>query len=280
MANETVYSPVADEKLSSDEDFNNDHDAESLLLPENDQRQRPGGFIKCRLPWIAHGMSILMCLSLLFYTNTIYNKSRRSCIEKFNAYSPLLDGIDEDYQDVRFKYSLWHKSPTKGPPTPQVEDAWHSIMQYGVIRVPASDILRIGHNLTAVQFPPSAGGGFPVIASGTHAIHCLHYIWQDHYTFAIPEVQTLKNEIPEMYERHYEHCVDYIRQYLMCKFDATVIPLNWVRDHQNPTPNGNTIHRCVNWDGLQSWLKDRAVELPEGFKWQQPADAVSLDENP
>lgn len=83
-----------------------------------------------------------------------------------------------------------------------------------------------------------------------------------------------------MYERHYEHCVDYMRQYIMCKFDTTIIPMNWVRTHQNPTPNGNTVHRCVNWDMLQEWLKDRAVEMPEGFRWSQPPDAVALDDNP
>lgn len=44
--------------------------------------------------------------------------------------APILDAIDEDdFQDVKFKYSLWYKSPFKGPPTPQVDEAWHSIMK-------------------------------------------------------------------------------------------------------------------------------------------------------
>ena len=150
----------------------------------------------------------------------------------------------------------------------------------GQIRVTADDIVRIGHNLTSVKYPDSIGGGYLATAMGTHAIHCLHYIWQDHYIDVSPDVQSKKEEIPEMYERHYEHCVDYIRQYLMCKFDTTIMPFNWVLDHQNPTPNGNTIHKCVNWDYLQVWLKKRAVPMPEGFKWHQPADAVTLEWNP
>ncbi|KAL9064414.1 MAG: hypothetical protein Q9161_008891 [Pseudevernia consocians] len=153
-------------------------------------------------------------------------------------------------------------------------------MSDGQISVSADDILRIGHNLTSVQYPESVGGGYLATAMGTHAIHCLHYIWQDHYIDISPEVQSQKAEIPEMYERHYEHCVDYIRQYLMCKFDTTIMPFNWVLDHQNPTPNGNTIHKCVNWDFLQDWLKNRAVPMPEDFHWKQPADAVKLDWNP
>jgi len=150
----------------------------------------------------------------------------------------------------------------------------------GQISVTASDIVKIGHNLTSVQYPDSVGGGYLATAMGTHAIHCLHYIWQDHYIDMLPEVRAKKTNITEMYERHYEHCVDYIRQNLMCKFDTTIMPFNWVLDHQNPTPNGNTIHKCVNWDHLQGWLKGRAIEMPDGFKWRQPDNAVTLDWNP
>jgi hypothetical protein len=66
----------------------------------------------------------------------------------------------------------------------------------------------------------------------------------------------------------------------MCQFDTGIIPYNWVLDHQNPTPNANTHHKCVDWDALQNWLEDRKVEIPEGFQWSQPADAISLGWNP
>ncbi|KAL8701607.1 MAG: hypothetical protein Q9201_004815 [Fulgogasparrea decipioides] len=182
--------------------------------------------------------------------------------------APVLEGLDPEYKDIQFKYSLWYQSPFKGPPTPEVESAWYDIMKYGLISVTAEDIIRIGHNLTAVQYPDSVGGGYLATAMGTHALHCLHYIWQDHYIDVLPDVQAQKANITEMYGRHYEHCVDYIRQSLMCKFDTTIMPFNWVLDHQNPTPNGNTIHKCINWDHMQDWLKSRAVKMPLGFVWR------------
>ena len=83
-------------------------------------------------------------------------------------------------------------------------------------------------------------------AMGMHDVHCQDYIRQDHYIDLSEDVQALKNDIPEMYERHYEHCIDYIRQYLMCKFDTTIMPFAWALDHQNPEPNGNKIHKCVD----------------------------------
>lgn len=150
----------------------------------------------------------------------------------------------------------------------------------GAISVTADDISRIGHNLTAVQYPPEAGGGYLAVAMGTHHIHCLHYVWQDHHSTHFPTTAANKADAPEMYERHYEHCIDYLRQGIMCNFDPGIIPYYWVREHNQPTPDGNTRHKCVNWDNLQNWLKRRAVEIPKGFEWHQPPGAISLDMNP
>jgi hypothetical protein len=189
--------------------------------------------------------------------------------------------VQHGHVTTRYNGSLWYDSPFKGPPTPAIEEAWHSIMQYGMIAVSASDIQRVNHSLrTAVRFPSEAGGGYMVTTVGTHQIHCLHYIWQDHHRAAFPDVARKMREIPEMYERHYEHCVDYIRQSIMCQFDTGLVTYNWVRDHQQPTPNSNAMHKCVNWDAVQGWLKDRAVEVPAGFEWRQPEGQESLPWNP
>ncbi|KAF4635272.1 hypothetical protein G7Y89_g2820 [Cudoniella acicularis] len=167
-------------------------------------------------------MQLLLCRSIFSIEGKYFDR-----YNQVQNLAPILEAIDEDdFQDVQFKYSLWYKSPFKGPSTPQVEDAWYSIMKYGEISVPASDILHISYNLTSVQFPPE--------------------IVQDHYSEIIPEAKVNKATIPELYERHYEYCVDYTRQYIRCKFDTTILPLNWVRTYQNPTPNGNTIHKCPN----------------------------------
>ena len=133
------------EKKSTDESSNTDHDAESLLLADYNHKQKHPSRLKSYLPWIAHALSIVSCLGILSHAISIHNKSRRSCIKRFNAYcmlplllpndqaktlpAPLLDTIDHDWQDVRFEYSLWYKSPFKGPPNPKVHEAWHDIMK-------------------------------------------------------------------------------------------------------------------------------------------------------
>lgn len=150
-----------------------------------------------------------------------------------------------------------------------------------MISVAASDYEKANHSVrTAVQFPPEAGGGYMASAVGTHQLHCLHFLWQDHHRDYFPEVLRKVGKVPELYERHFEHCVDYIRQSIMCNFDTGLITYDWVLQHQNPTPNSNAMHKCVDWNALQEWLRNRAVEIPPGFVWKQPEGQESLPWNP
>ncbi|KAI1822698.1 hypothetical protein F4861DRAFT_377593 [Xylaria intraflava] len=233
------------------------------------------------LHWICHGFSAVTIVALLICLQFISRTSQTACWDKFNYFSPVNDAVAPyPYTHKVFNGSLWHQTPWTGPPTEEVEKAWYDIMKYGMISVSKEDIERVHHPGWSAQFPAEAGGGYIAATIGTHQLHCLHYIWQDHYIEYFPKTQDKKQRVPELYERHYEHCVDYIRQSLMCQFDTGIIPYNWVLDHQNPTPNANTHHKCVDWPALQEWLGKRAVEVPENFVWKQPEDAVVLGWNP
>ncbi|KAL1971990.1 hypothetical protein VTN31DRAFT_7209 [Thermomyces dupontii] len=176
-------------------------------------------------------------------------------------------------------------------------------MAYGMIAVSAADLHRAERFedlATAAQFPPGVldlqvstnrqedenqdreeEDKYIAVAMGTHQLHCLHFIWQDHYARYFPNTTLRKQkEVPELYELHYEHCIDVIRQTIMCDFDTTLLSYDWVADHHVPTPNTNVMHKCIDWDALQAWLRERAVPMPEGFVWGKPQGQQSLDYNP
>ncbi|KHN95575.1 uncharacterized protein MAM_06632 [Metarhizium album ARSEF 1941] len=272
-----------DDDYDDDDDDDDGHEATRHLVNQQLEKRAASRQSGNRTwPWLLFHVALAATYMTLmpFLLPASYTRRGQSCVAKLNYYSPINEAIQEEYLHVRFNGSLWHDSPYKGPPTAEVEQAWQDLMAYGTISVTAEDVTRIGHNLTAVQFPPAAGGGYLAVATGTHQIHCLHFVWQDHHMASFPETQATRQGAPDLYERHYEHCVDYIRQTLMCNFDPGIIPYYWVRRHNQPTPDGNTRHKCVNWDALQAWLKARAVRMPDGFEWRQPPDAVPLPENP
>ncbi|PHH79282.1 hypothetical protein CDD82_2496 [Ophiocordyceps australis] len=277
MPSQQKYSRLAWLQGIPKQESDGDDDSDAQLLAE--QHAKVAASKRHWAPWLVHGIIFFIYTAALMGLLLVSSR-RQSCVEKFNYYSPANAGISEDYVELTYNGSLWHQGLYKGPPTPQVNQAWEDLMAFGAIRVTAEDIQRVGHSLDAVQFPPQVGGGYLAVTIGTHHIHCLHYIWQDHHMDSFPDTAADKAGAPEMYERHYEHCVDFLRQGIMCNFDPGIIPYHWVRNHNQPTPDGSTRHKCVNWEYLQDWLKSRAVEMPEGFKWRQPPDAVSLDQNP
>jgi hypothetical protein len=271
---------MASSVARSSSDFSGTGDSAEKYELLNEESQKQQRRKRSIVPWVIHAFFFALYVVILPIVASRYPWKQQRCVDKLNSYSPINEGIKEEYVDYWFKGSLWYDSPYKGPPTPAVNKAWKDVLKYGAINVSAEDITRIGHNLTAVQFPEDVADGYLAVAVGTHQLHCLHYLWQDHHMSYFPETIANKEGVPEMYERHYEHCVDYIRQGIMCNFDPGIIPYYWVRDHNQPTPDGNTFHKCVNWEHLEGWLADHAVEMPEGFEWHQPPDAVSLPKNP
>jgi hypothetical protein len=187
------------------------------------------------------------------------------------------------FVETRFNGSLWHKSPFKGPPSSKSIEAWDSVKEYGIISATEEDLVLINrsHSLkTASKFPEVAGGGYVAMTMGTHQLHCLFWLWRDHHRPYFPEMLKNKEAIPEMYERHFEHCIDFIRQSIMCNFDMGLLTFDWVLDHPNPVPNTNSMHKCVDWGAADTWMKNRAVEVPEGFQWSQPEGQETLPWNP
>jgi len=83
------------------------------------------------------------------------------------------------------------------------------------------------------------------------------------------------------YEQHYEHCVDIIRQRLMCIADPGVVTFRWVKGITGPFPDFNTEHQCRSFDALLDWTAQHGVEVPgDDFNWTMPAGGIMLEAQP
>lgn len=114
-----------------------------------------------------------------------------------------------------------------------------------------------------------------------HQIHCLHFIWRDHHLAFFPEDKAKKDRAPEYYEAHYEHCVDALKQRLMCTADPGMVTFRWVEGHRGPEPDFNTDHKCRDYESLLEWNRDNAASVEvNDIRWEVPPDAVKLSVPP
>lgn len=78
-----------------------------------------------------------------------------------------------------------------------------------------------------------------------------------------------KSLVPTRMLTIYEaHCLDTIRQQLMCTVDLGMLgQVWWNQDYPQAYPDFNTQHKCRNFDAVRQWAEDHQApeEVPEDY---------------
>jgi len=86
------------------------------------------------------------------------------------------------YEKVAFDGDLTKANPYKGTPRPELERAWHDLLQYSNIRIDAETLQKL--NRTSIKLADGSGDYFGAL-NVHHHLHCLkyvrHYVYRDHY---------------------------------------------------------------------------------------------------
>lgn len=197
-----------------------------------------------------------------------------------SAFSPALEAVE--YLDVKFNGSVYHQSIYKGQPNPELDAAWDKLVFRTKPTPISSEILhklKKSDSPSLVKFPDEDGRGYHTTLELTHEIHCLNMLrkatYYEYYEATDPAIQ----EGPVYYRLHLDHCIEMLRQRIMCTGDVGLITSHWVKGHKLPYPDFNTWHRCRNVDKIWAWNDEHAVHIP----WShlvRSGDAVDLEEAP
>ena len=133
------------------------------------------------------------------------------------------------------------------------------------LAVPVEQATRSGLKPDQVQINPKYGGGFPANVEGLHHLHCLNLLRQSlYYNIDYYRSQgkgAFLNE-DHIVRHHVSHCLDIIRQQLMCTPDTGLLgQVWWDVDHPKSFVDFNTEHMCKNFDTIRQWAEER--QLPE-----------------
>jgi hypothetical protein len=56
---------------------------------------------------------------------------------------------------------------------------------------------------------------------------------------------------------HIDHCIDMLRQSVMCSSDVTPIPYAWYPQYQEVLPMTGITHTCRDFDAIRDWARER-----------------------
>ncbi|KAH8171949.1 tat pathway signal sequence [Sarocladium implicatum] len=196
------------------------------------------------------------------------------CAKHTSQWSPFLRDTGVKYRATKFEGKFHDQEIYRQAPSPEVDAAWEALgVDYRAGAISYEDGLASGLEPSFVQRSEAYGGGFMVNVEGMHHLHCLNLVrkslyFNHGYYEALGTNEFLNNGT--MLEHHITHCLDTVRQVLMCNVDTGVLGQRWVdKDKPYGFPDFQTTHTCKNYEDVRKWAEKLQAppfeELPADY---------------
>ncbi|KAH8821356.1 hypothetical protein F5884DRAFT_827610 [Xylogone sp. PMI_703] len=210
-----------------------------------------------------HGHFIFVQVTLIIlYTAVFFLFVDRRDAANGLVYSPAQNVVE--YERVRFNATLVIDSPYNGEPGPEVDKAWSDLLQYMNIAVPKSDLDKIGADSIGVPGTDKYIAGLSVY----HELHCLkrlrQYTWQEYYH------PNTTDEDKRLNRLHTDHCIDVLRQAILCHADISLFTLEWSEAEPMPRADFSHEHICKDWRRIFEWAGERSIPEDKMKNLQHP----------
>ncbi|MCJ1414132.1 hypothetical protein MMC32_000457 [Xylographa parallela] len=184
-------------------------------------------------------------------------------LQEFYAHGPHLiyDPVREarsydtqifDHSQVFFNYT---PKPFSGLPGPELDAEWEDLLQYFNVRISEDEMRQLGKLDSNIPLPD---GGYFGSLTVFHQLHCVYRLHQAIYPkFYWPN---MTEEEAFLNLGHSEHCLDVIRQSLLCNADTSIMTMGWGTYQSAPLADTSNVHECVNWDSITRWAAPRTFD--------------------
>jgi len=276
---------MADSKLDSDlEEEPIEHKDYERLLGEH-ASQKHHGFHLNDTKSGHRKLLILLCLGLLLnlsWTSFLFWKTlhlppahstKNPSLPKHPdlIYSPARDVVE--YLAVNSNITIDASNIFMGKPRPEQTLAWENITKWRNIAVSKEDLDII--NRTSIEL--ADGSGYMATLEVFHHVHCLDfirmYIFRDYY-------DTHENE--DLRWKHVDHCIEVLRQSVMCHADISLLTWKWADVQEPPFADFHIKHECRNWDNILEWTKqhqaaEEAIVRPDSEPYHPHSEDKSAE---
>ncbi|KAI2613449.1 hypothetical protein GGR54DRAFT_328969 [Hypoxylon sp. NC1633] len=190
------------------------------------------------------------------------------CAAQTSFFSPLLEpdaGVIE-YEVVMFGGALEYESVYKGTPNPELDEAWTKLTHLNNSGVGGEVIDRIGKSRIAVKYSEEEGGMYDVGIEVFHHLHCLNLLRKYTYRSYYDRPENRPTEFTDsepVLRAHVDHCVDMLRQAIMCQGDVGIVTYNWVEGWSEAYPDFSTQHKCRKFDRIVEWADRYATPVQD-----------------
>ncbi|KAI1105610.1 hypothetical protein F4804DRAFT_331197 [Jackrogersella minutella] len=234
------------------------NDDEEIRRPNN-----PGFSFKTIGRWAYKNILLVgILLSLLYIvvglTYVILNSVQCKHTQQGTDHFTLLRDTLQ-FEERKEWYPLQY--PWNQPPSSELDSSWDGLLYSLNIRVSGDEMSSLGLNTTN-RVQVNRGDYFAALGV-FHYIHCLNNLRKVvHWDYYGPKIVSSGSE-EAFSKEHSDHCIDVLRQALMCHANVQVNTAEWV-DEDNFLGGKelrlDSTTTCVKWDSVESWTRPRALK--------------------
>ncbi|KAH7394355.1 hypothetical protein BKA66DRAFT_410649 [Pyrenochaeta sp. MPI-SDFR-AT-0127] len=198
-------------------------------------------------------------------------------------WSPVLQAVKGTGHFHRFDGSFATPNAYKGTPSPLIDESWDRVLMAkgGVISIDEDTLHKVnGSREYSVKLAPELGGGYMASVEVLHQLHCLNMLRQATYENYYKDKAEPWEDSPQVLRHHLDHCIDNLRQKLMCEADTGILTYVWVKDHPAPFPDFNVQHKCRNIENILEWVSERQTYTKDGKRIERQPGAQELESPP
>lgn len=164
------------------------------------------------------------------------------------------------YSIVQPDADAWLDSNYTGSPSHSSDAAWADLQEVRGVSISLSQASSLNLPKTGL----SAGNGTVATILGVqHNLHCIRMVRQILYpSYYYPDQDTERERRARV--RHAGHCLEALRQSVMCNPDLTPRGVRWEdEDRKNVAVNPSAKMQCLDWDSLVQNIRKKSYNLDD-----------------
>ncbi|PGH23753.1 hypothetical protein AJ80_02183 [Polytolypa hystricis UAMH7299] len=223
------------------------------------------------------GISVFCNVILLIHQFKTWDMDRICNAHTSQYSSPVLKDVDITYRTVQFSASLANVTIYRQPPSLEVDEAWENLgADYEPFTVLEDEAELYGLQKGQVKRTPEEGGGFFAEVEALHYIHCLNLLRQTsiwNYAYYRKRGKGAFMNTDDVVRDHTGHCLEILRQQLMCTADVGIFGQWWVEGY-GAYVDFNTKHKCKNFEDIRRWAEERQISRKTSHARKRPGDII------
>ncbi|KAI1263898.1 hypothetical protein F5Y18DRAFT_428781 [Xylariaceae sp. FL1019] len=210
-------------------------------------------------------LALLWLIGAIFLLASAVMRMQHRPLESQLVYSPA-QGVLR-YETKEFTNGFGEKTEFQGPPSPSVDHAWKQSYSF-LNRIPKGEAEHLDTPTAEIADDP---GQYVVTVEVFHSLHCLDELRKMIWPLYYGTVEERYNVSHEMAAMHQDHCVEALREALMCGSDITPHSWQYVTGTNHVTAAGVGKHSCRDFNAIKQWAVENSMKVdwaPVGLEGQ------------